>query len=1379
MQESVSRAITTASNEWRTSLIDVGGNNRLLYFRPNASTIQFDAMPESASAKLYSGKTVRLNELFVNAESLRKAQRACTALARKQREAQEEFGVPVAFMAVGTATWDPTASEAIIAAEADQAANPGEGNAKKRNYTLPSAPVLLRALELSRKRGAQDSWELRLDEDFSLNSVLVHVMNADRFRLDEESILDLDNGSPQSANEMLKAIEAACRDVADFRIESHHYLGAFTYLKQPMVADIDNLEALASSDLVSALAGDPAAASRIRGQKLDLRESGPDYSPVDAEFLILDADSSQSYVINAAVGGSSLVVQGPPGTGKSQTIANTIASLVAADKKVLFVAQKRAAITAVLDRLKGAHLEHLVLDLFAASSSRRFVADELRNVLELQQNTGVPDVAALEFTMTQSRDRLVSHNDALSKPTRGWGVSVSWLRSQLPGIPPAARSQIRLPATTFTTWTASSLTEFEAALDNLLELGALEPQWHLSPGWNPQAVNTREAVSNGTDVARDMSATEVPSLLASLAKTCADMGVPSPSKWPEIDALVSRIEELAAVQNAVPEALSLERTSDELHGLLCATDRAFKKASAQRFSWKERRQFNKKAAALNPALDRAAIHQWIIRAVHIRDTWNGHGVAQATPDHLLFVDAAKSLRGRLARLQAALQHIDFDEMLLADLAPFLQSLANHPARMNFPRAFDLEARLSQAGLATVVGSIRADMAQHGHLGGRPSEVLRWVVYSSILEDAEMTDPGLAGVSGRELESARRKFIRSDMDHMAANSARIRRLVAERLKTALDHHPEEHATLKTELTKKRNFRSVRTFFSEAPTVIRAAKPVWAMSPLQVSRLLPAEQCFDVVIFDEASQIKPSDAIPALLRANQAIVAGDSRQLPPTEFFSKVLEDLPELPNGNGPDESGPEEDGALNAVEEPALKPSRPTGSLTKDAESILFAMERLLVGQSRSLLWHYRSRDERLIAVSNAHVYSGSLTTFPAADALDALRHVAVEPSEGIGQTTNSPVAEVEKVVQLVKEHVRERPTESLGVIAFGIKHQNRIEMALDRARVQDPEFEAALSGYDESFFVKSIERVQGDERDAIILTVGYGKGIDGKMRYLWGPLLKEGGERRLNVAISRARRRMTLVSSFTLDDIAEDAHASAGFKLMYRFLRFVSSGGKELHGGPDNTMPLNPFEIDVRDRLTEAGLQLDAQVGVGAYRIDFAVRHPDFLGRHILAIEADGASYHSGHVARERDRLRQDLLERRGWTFHRIWSTDWFNNAEAEVRKVQEAVTAALAHTQPDIKVSISTPDPSNVAEKTWRVIEQSRTKPKPHFTPGNPIRTYPSGVLLDLVMHIRSDGKIRSAEDELLATMKELGFSSRGRNIVAAIEGAQRNADLLESRP
>ena len=729
-------------------------------------------------------------------------------------------------------------------------------------------------------------------------------------------------------------------------------------------------------------------------------------------------------------------------------------------------------------------------------------------------------------------------------------------------------------------------------------------------------------------------------------------------------------------------------------------------------------------------------------------------------------------------------------MGLHELPVLLQGLAADQERSQCPRLYEIEQALSEAGLAQVLSTLRRPSKDGdpslNRNGALATQTLRYVAVQSAIEQALMADPALAGITGKDLTSASEAFHRFEAEHLEANAARVRRAAAVRLRSALDQHTDQALLLKREVTKKRNFRPIRRLFADAPDLMTAIKPCWAMSPLQVSRLLPASACFDVVIFDEASQVKPADAIPALIRAPQAIVAGDSRQLPPTEFFTKVLEDSPDpLTPGlshtaaelNALAAEAEEEDAELAAPGE-EVEPLPPVGeSNTRDAESILFAFDRVLFGQSRRLIWHYRSRDERLIAVSNAFVYDWSLTTFPAADGSDCIRHEEVKPSSGIKGGSNSPDDEVSRVVDLVVEHASLHPGETLGVITFGIPHMRRIEAALEAAFNENPEIQSMLnSNPREPFFVKNIERVQGDERDAIILTVGYGKGIDGRLRLFWGPLLRPGGERRLNVAISRARVRTTLVTSFGADDVAEDAHPSAGYQLMYRFIRFIASGGSELSNDGRRNTPLNAFEIDIRDRLTDAGLELVPQLGVGQYRLDFAARHPEHPGRYVLAIEADGASYHSGHIARERDRLRQRQLESRGWTFHRIWSTDWFNNATAEVERTVAVFTAALS--RGSTSTDNSEPyEPSfeerGEADRSWKVADAVRTFPKPSFVPGLGIDSYSPTTISNLVKHIRSDGVLRTREAELEEVLREMGFRRRGAKIVQAIESAQRAAD------
>jgi very-short-patch-repair endonuclease len=1397
--------IERASQEWRSALIDVSGANRLLFFKPTAATVSLADAEPGPLAELLAGATVKVSRLYADPLRRAAALKACKGLAAKQREAVEEYGVSVAFLAVGMATWALDGGMVDAPPEigdSDPSAGPpgegamGEFGHRTRRTTstkVPSAPVLLRALDLRARPGVVGAFELSLSGEVQLNPVLAHVMSFHGVKLDEEALLSSADDLQGELESILQAVGMACSDVPGFDVRPDLVIGPFSYLKQPMVIDCEDIEALLASDTVAALAGDGDALETVRGLVGDVNESDPDYVSVPAEYLILDADASQSYVINAALAGRNLVVQGPPGTGKSQTIANVIACLVAEGKRVLFVAQKRAAITAVLDRLNGAGLDDLTLDLFAAGASRRYVSDQLRTVLDGQANVREPVTDGLHRALTSSRDRLVSHRNALHSSHFGWGITAAQALAASYALPATARSSARLPARTLAGWGAEDLDALTRDLDELAERGGLAPDRFTRPGWSATYLTSGELVAAANEHLLTLRTDLLPLCLEALLALSQESGTVTSGNARDVEALLGEFHEVSDLISRIPGALDPQLDEALLSAYLAATDKRYRKSHRIRLGWLQRRRHRRAARVLLEAqgnrvpVDDQDLHRLLLRAQQARVRWDERGIVGPARG-LSVLDNTEAhfgaLGAGLARLAPAVQHIDLLDIPVPDLTEVLERLYEDRSRAQMPRLHALDSRLTTAGCGHLVSGLRrevADAPPSGHVtvAGWAGDRLQYAAIHSVIDQALTTDPALAGITGEHLDAASAEFADRDRDHLKANAARVRRAAAVRLTRVLDENPGQHLGLKSQVTRRRNFVPVRRLFEQAPAAMTAIKPVWAMSPLQVSRFLPTSPCFDVVIFDEASQVKAADAIPALLRAPQVIVAGDSRQLPPTEFFTKVL-DSDGSPTGTSSEEEladeASQEDAAL-AVEMDAPPQAAPRQrqaheTYTQDVESILFALDRILAGQSRRLLWHYRSRDERLIATSNVHVYSGSLTTFPAADGEDCLDHIVVPSSEGIRGGTNSPAAEVQRLVSLVVDHAKARPEETLGVITFGVAHARRVEAALESAFTQDPQLEAALNGNPrEPFFVKNIERVQGDERDAIILSVGYGKAADGRMRFFWGPLLKDGGERRLNVAISRARTRMTLVTSFDAEDVPEDAHHSAGFQLMYRFLRFMASRGTDLTNGLHPDVALNPFEIDMRDRLAAAGLDLVPQLGVGSYRLDFAVRHPEHPGRYVMAIEADGANYHSGHIARERDRLRQRQLEKRGWTFHRIWSTDWFHDPDSEVAAACATYNAALAADDaarpPADHHSAENPHPAS-----WHLAEAKRTVPRPTYTAGLSIDKYDQLTLIKLVRHVRSDGVLRTQDEELSALMAELGFSKRGRRIIAAITQAQQQA-------
>ena len=448
------------------------------------------------------------------------------------------------------------------------------------------------------------------------------------------------------------------------------------------------------------------------------------------------------------------------------------------------------------------------------------------------------------------------------------------------------------------------------------------------------------------------------------------------------------------------------------------------------------------------------------------------------------------------------------------------------------------------------------------------DVLNTCWYRSILDRTGFDDQDIATFQGTLQDSTASAFRDADTEHITHTVERVRRAAAEWLVSARDNHEDQSSLVQAQAARKRGHLPLRQLFSAAPDVMTALKPCWAMSPLVVSQLLPGDKpYFDVVVFDEASQIVPADAIPAILRGRRVVVAGDRHQLPPTNFFSSASA-------GDGDEDDAVNEDGSINLA-------------LTSGYESILDVLTAALGdGRSRSLTWHYRSRDERLIAFSNARVYDNSLTTFPGVAGKDCLSHVLVDQQVNISRQEDSVTAEVERVVALVLDHAATRPTESLGVITMGVKHADRIDQLLHEQLREHPELHDFFDETEpEKFFVKNLERVQGDERDAIILSIGYGKSADGSLPYRFGPLLQEGGHRRLNVAVTRARSRMTLVSSFSHHDMDPARSQAAGVQMLRAYLQYAASGGENLGDAAMNKPSLNPFEISVRDRLVAAGI--------------------------------------------------------------------------------------------------------------------------------------------------------------------------------------------------
>ena len=505
-----------------------------------------------------------------------------------------------------------------------------------------------------------------------------------------------------------------------------------------------------------------------------------------------------------------------------------------------------------------------------------------------------------------------------------------------------------------------------------------------------------------------------------------------------------------------------------------------------------------------------------------------------------------------------------------------------------------------------------------------------------------------------------KFIKLDEKQFEISKARIRKSIVRTFpgRNSITSAGSELGILRHEMEKKRRIMPLRKLFHEIPTLLLTLKPCLMMSPLSVAYFLNAEDYhFDMVIFDEASQIFPQDAVGAIFRADQVIIAGDTKQLPPTNFFSAST--------GNSGDDYDEDNDDYEEVY------------------DSILEEMENVL--PNRTLLWHYRSKYENLIAFSNQEIYRNELVTFPSSHGSEPDTGVEFSFVEGAyydrgGKRNN--ILEAKRCVELVKEHIEKHPERSLGIIALSEAQQQTILNEIQKFREENPKYESFFAeDREEEFFVKNLENVQGDERDTIFLSVCYARTkaqiqSDKPMTMNLGPVMKAGGERRLNVAVTRSKINVKLVSSILPSDIDLSRTESEGIRMLRSYIEFAMHGGAALASANQSTIP-DDFVHVIYRFLSERGYKVRQYIGCSGYKIDIAVEHPELPDEFVAGIECDGLSYASARTARDRDRLRSAVLKNMGWNLYRVWSAEWYRNPEIEGQKLVKFISHAITEAE------------------------------------------------------------------------------------------------------
>jgi very-short-patch-repair endonuclease len=508
-------------------------------------------------------------------------------------------------------------------------------------------------------------------------------------------------------------------------------------------------------------------------------------------------------------------------------------------------------------------------------------------------------------------------------------------------------------------------------------------------------------------------------------------------------------------------------------------------------------------------------------------------------------------------------------------------------------------------------------------------------------------PCLGTFDGRTHEQLIARFAELDRERIELARAEVALAHHRRLRRA-EGTKDQLGMLRRELSKRTRHLPIRKLLAWAGGAVQAVKPVFMMSPLSVAEFLePGALRFDLLLIDEASQIEPAHVLGAIARAEQMVVVGDDRQLSPTPLFQGTVAeeagDGEDLQNGSG--------------------------------LQSILGLCAAQAMPQ-RTLGWHYRNRHPSLIALSNRELYDGRLHVAPSPLEDDpelglTFHHVADGVYDRGGPGANA--IEAEAVARAVIEHAGRRPDLSLGVGCFSVAQREAILGALERLRRATPDLEPFFEpDRPEPFFVKNVENLQGDERDVMFVSVGYGRDASGDLAMTFGPLATERGERRLNVLITRARRRLEVFSAITAEDI-DLARAGRGVAAFKAFLHYAQTGVLE-GAPPTGRAAASLFEEQVAAARAGLGHEVESQIGTAGFFVDLAIRDPERRGRYLLGIECDGAAWRGARWARDRDRLRQQVLEDRGWIVHRIWSADWYRQPERELGRVQAAIKEARA---------------------------------------------------------------------------------------------------------
>jgi superfamily I DNA and/or RNA helicase len=1280
--------INKKAEYWKKKLIDLSKRNNLVNYRFTKSKSLQVIQPEFKQIieDLHHERNVNIlkkengkpkERLWLCSEEEDIVDKKLTNLYLKTKENFQELGISTCFVSLGILKYRESQNSELYS----------------------QAPIFLYPINLNRLSStSKDKHRFELvsgSEDLQVNPALIE-------KLSHDFDINLPEFKEQSIEDYLSSIKKVISGMKDWKVTKEIYIDIFSYQKYIMFRDLtEHNKLLHESNLVKAFVGDRNA---LQDEIAEMqRDEFDDAKDID----VLPADSSQKLAIELAKAGVTFVLQGPPGTGKSQTISNIIAALLEKKKKILFVSQKMAALNVVHKRLQEVGLGRYCLNLHNYRGNKKEVIKQLISELETSPKIkeSVKRYSFADYIETQ-RD-LNNFYDFLCKKHKPRSLSIYDIRGELARLHNVEILDKNLSdAISFNEEKFTKLLSKIQNLDLIIEkvprpMENIYFNFKVSKNTTLSRNKFKTLIDNTHQILKEILEflKEIKNKTNLDIKTLKELeefceihkkankikDVPEyfiSEKFEDYKNIISELNKNLSEINDIKSKI-LENVKEKfIENKTDTYERIFRETSfltrifnqEYKNAKKELERFSNKKLGHNDWIKLFELKNSYIKTLekykkienqnkkYVRDLGDIYykqnlNVLNKKAEEFseIHKNAERISRNSVKLIRFWVSQEDKGDALeelkekIKDIDDYLsKSILNNTENIN-----EIEDKIHEF-IENIkhLDDVLIFKEQYNSLNDEIREFIRGYFAEDIV--SKLSSVFLKAYYLQLLEEILRQnnipspknkvemFREKDFEVRDIKRYKIMNSI-EQDQPSVNYHSHginEVSILKRENEKKRRLKPIRNLLEEIPNLVFSLKPCFMMSPLSVSQYINPEVIkFDVVIFDEASQIMPEDAVPCLIRAKQAIVVGDTQQLPPTSFFMSGRED---------------------EIVEEEI-----------EDLES--FLSECSTKFRTKPLLWHYRSKNEHLIAFSNRFFYEHRLITFPNSKIKDNSGLDFVYVKNGVydrGKSRKNRV-EAREVVKKYKELKKKFPEKSMGIIAFSIAQENAIR---EEFRVAGINIDESIDSTREDLFIKNLETVQGDERDIILLSVGYGKDSSGKLSYHFGPLNKEGGYKRLNVAITRSRFKTVVLSSILPEELDEDKINVDGVRYLKYYLDYAKN--KDFNKFLQTTEGLDfdsSFEESVYEALVKEGFSVSTQVGCSGYRVDLAIKHPKKPGVYILGIECDGSQYHSSRFARDRDKVRQLILESLGWNIHRIWSDDWLNNREYEIRKIKEKVNSLL----------------------------------------------------------------------------------------------------------